>query len=335
MRNIESFSLENTPETKKRKKQSGVSRVASGSEKKEQESLEHFERKFLKYEFFKEEREKTEQEIELINSINENMKEFVKEWGGDWLEIKPEKIHFIDESKLTQEQKDYLEKQEYGGYYSPNEQVIIVFPYKQKRRLILAQHLTHEMLHFNAFTSFTKEKELKPRKVGVRMFSERYKKIFFYDWDEALIVELEKKFDHKYFQDMPYLSEDIEKRNEHLERLADDLQEEERDEVAFIGTELVDDSNVDHDVYEIEIEEYTNHAQRKDLGELISEIYEKNKKDFSSEKEVFDIFVRSLFSGKSLKLARLIEKTFGKGSFREKGEETARAMEVDEKLIKE
>ena len=52
---------------------------------------------------------------------------------------------------------------------------------------------------------------------------------------------------------------------------------------------------------------------------LLEEICKKNP-EFSSTDQVFDIFAKAVMTGKLLKVARLIEKTFGMGSFREIGE---------------
>lgn len=46
------------------------------------------------------------------------------------------------------------------------------------------------------------------------------------------------------------------------------------------------------------------------------ELYEKNRERFSSPQDVFRVFAEAYFSGKLLTLARLIERTYGKGAFR-------------------
>lgn len=57
-----------------------------------------------------------------------------------------------------------------------------------------------------------------------------------------------------------------------------------------------------------------------ELRELTEDIYESNRERFGSAQEVLDLFIRSSLSGNLLPIARLVEKTYGKESFRELGE---------------
>ncbi len=52
------------------------------------------------------------------------------------------------------------------------------------------------------------------------------------------------------------------------------------------------------------------------LRTTCEEIYGNNRERFSSPHEVFGVFAEAYFSGKLLKLARLIEKNYGEGTFR-------------------
>lgn len=61
---------------------------------------------------------------------------------------------------------------------------------------------------------------------------------------------------------------------------------------------------------------------RLNLEAYIHELYEKNREAFASEDGVFALFVRSAWSGSLLPVARLIEETNGKGSFRKLAEQT-------------
>jgi len=57
-------------------------------------------------------------------------------------------------------------------------------------------------------------------------------------------------------------------------------------------------------------------SQRKTLEYVIDKILEDNTEVYKSEDEVFDEFLRAEMTGKVLPIARLVEKSFGKGSFR-------------------
>lgn len=54
--------------------------------------------------------------------------------------------------------------------------------------------------------------------------------------------------------------------------------------------------------------------------EVCYELYQKNRDRFRSADDVFQVFAQAYCTGKLLTLARLIEKTYGKGAFRKLGE---------------
>jgi hypothetical protein len=58
------------------------------------------------------------------------------------------------------------------------------------------------------------------------------------------------------------------------------------------------------------------------FNDIINKIQQKFPEQFSTQEQVFDVFASAYFSGRLLPVARLIEKTFGSGSFRKIGEET-------------
>mgnify|MGYP001038381925 CR=1 FL=1 len=60
----------------------------------------------------------------------------------------------------------------------------------------------------------------------------------------------------------------------------------------------------------------------------IKEMYERNKDNFRSPDEVMDLFIKAYFSGKILPIARLIERTYGKGYFRKIGRISAKIDEL-------
>ncbi len=60
--------------------------------------------------------------------------------------------------------------------------------------------------------------------------------------------------------------------------------------------------------------------ERRFFNKLLDRLYEKNKDSFSSRDEIFALFVKGGFGGNIMPVARLVEKTFGKGSFRRLGE---------------
>lgn len=320
MRNPEFFPKREVSEEKQKpERESGVLRIVGASTEEEKAILEHYKEIFAEQRFIEEtERKKTPEELELIKAINEKIPEFVKEYGGEPLKIKPENIHLIDEKKLTEEQKRQVEKAG-GASFIPEDQLIGILPSSQEPRLNLANHLVHEILHFNSFISFTKkEKEPTIQRVGLRILASDGTKFYLHDLDEALVAELTKRFSQRYLKTIPLLEDEIKEREDFIKGLSPEDQEPAQD-IAYITTRKLESGE-----YETIIEEYTYSEERKQLHNLINELYERNKERFNSSEEVFKVFTKALFEGKLLDVGRLIEKTFGKGSFRKKAEETAK-----------
>jgi len=71
---------------------------------------------------------------------------------------------------------------------------------------------------------------------------------------------------------------------------------------------------------------YTYPAERRELEALVKDIFERNRKEnggmFESEDEVLNLFGQAVMGGPMLDLARVVENTYGKGSFRRLGEAT-------------
>jgi hypothetical protein len=75
---------------------------------------------------------------------------------------------------------------------------------------------------------------------------------------------------------------------------------------------------------EIELEEgevdSTRQRELTDFLEYLDVVLERNEGEFSDTEEILDLFMKAQVTGNILPVARLIEKTFGKGSFRKLSE---------------
>lgn len=67
---------------------------------------------------------------------------------------------------------------------------------------------------------------------------------------------------------------------------------------------------------------FTYVKPREALDTLIKKIFDKNSDEFENSEEIFDLFLEGKFTGNILPIGRLIDKTFGKGTFRKLGEST-------------
>lgn len=66
----------------------------------------------------------------------------------------------------------------------------------------------------------------------------------------------------------------------------------------------------------------TRQGEVRMLHDLAESIYKKNQDVFKSSKDVINLFLKGEVTGNIMPIARVVEKTFGKGSFRRLGEVT-------------
>lgn len=67
---------------------------------------------------------------------------------------------------------------------------------------------------------------------------------------------------------------------------------------------------------------FSREKELERLDYLIDELFKRNTSKFKSRQEIEELFMEGQINGRLLPVARLIEKTFGKGSFRIIGEKT-------------
>lgn len=185
--------------SEKQKRDSAVSKIINAPADQEQKIKGFLKETFKNQEMDKFEREKTQEESNMINVINNEMKDFVKNYGGTFIEIPPQNIHVIDAEKLPNElRKKYFEKEEISGFYKPRLQGFVVFPSLIKEKTEFIKTLVHEMLHFNSFQSIKLIKgKLQESRVGFNVYSYKNNKVYFNELDEAIISELTIKFCEK------------------------------------------------------------------------------------------------------------------------------------------
>jgi len=148
-----------------------------------------------------------------------------------------------------------------------------------------------------------------------------------YDLDEAITVELEKRFDQRYFGEIRALSDEFREREAGRDTALTDSQDEDDknllNDVAVISKSKRENPD-GSGVISVSLESYTYPKERKRLRSLIDKIYNKNKDDFVDQEAVFKVFTKAYFTGRILPLARLIEKTLGKGAFNKLAKDTAK-----------
>jgi hypothetical protein len=313
------------------KKESGINRVVGFEPETEKGLLEFFKKRFENNEQDSDlEKEKTAEQIEIIARINNEMREFLASYGIEAIEISPQNIHIIDKSKFTEEQLRKIEER-FGtdnGFFSADKQGIAIMKDYEASKLLFLHTLVHETLHLQGFFSYQKtdpetadftlknEDEaasMNPRRSGFSIGTTDGEKLLFNDLNESIITELEIRFEKKYMVHYPELETELKAREEYTQQIAERRGvpvEKMREGVAGMkGDTWVT---------------YAYHDERQQFNELIDELYKRNKADFESREQVFDLFAKATMTGRLLPIARLIEHTFGKGSFRMIGERTAK-----------
>ena len=233
-----------------------------------------------------------------------------------------------------------------SGVCSPYMRRIMV-DYRESK-LDFATTLAHEMFHMSEYTSLifsqeTDDTEL--HRAGVSIFGKDGETVYFADIEEALVAEAVQTFFNQYLRKNPQFTDEIkktdfvkswlskfydyagvpkEKQKEFLDSVysfpdVDDLIERlngndnEEFKFGFLDGYLKAMFENDDVVMRERMDE------RKKLDSLVDMILSSSKNEYTNRKEVIDVFMRANFSGKLLPLARLIEKSLGKGSFRSIG----------------
>ncbi len=288
------------------RKESGINRVVGfdNEPQAEQMATSFFRRRFEHNQIIPGyEIEQTAEQAELINRMNVQVRDFLKRYGIDSIDITAQNIHIIDKPKFTPEEIRQLKDGpgDVVGYHDPERQCIVVMQDYNEDKAKFFRILVHEMFHMQSFVSYQKttreraeiglakgdvEAQLTMRRSGFSIRKADSDIILFNKLNEAIITELEILFVREYLSTWPELA----------------------------------------DGRRVETLTYSYSKECAQLRELISELFEKNKDTFNSSDEVFRMFVDATMTGRLLPIARLIDTTFGAGAFRKLGQDTQREL---------
>ncbi len=237
--------------------------------------------------------EKTEQDKEIINLIFSKIPDFVQTYRGKAVPVTQEHIHFLDREKTLKLMIDYAEayrKMDGVGLFNLRGQYIGVFSDASFQER--AHTVVHELIHFNSFHSLNtpelveKSESEESRRTGLVIA--RQGDMYRGDVDVPPAFE--------------WLNEAV------TEELT----------IEFCKKYL---SNTSAGVME-NSQFYEN--DRNALKTVIEDLFDKNRDSYGSEEEVFNLFAVGALEGNILPLAKLVDKTYGKGTFREWGDGNVR-----------
>ena len=222
--------------------------------------------------------EKSARDFEILRIATEALKSFAAEYGREnFTELTDEHVHFFQDGGVEELTKGRLA---IGSHSTVLGEAFV------DRRDDLATAVTtfHELWHtlasYNAIQIKT-DGELDWYRSGFSILSRDGKTKMFHHLDEALVGHATKRF---------------------------------TDEVLRARSDFV------QEIEEVETEgEKVDTTRQRELGDFLKYldiVLERNGDDFSNREEILDMFMKAQVTGNLLPVARLIEKTFGKGAFR-------------------
>ncbi|MCX6790411.1 MAG: hypothetical protein NTV60_02680 [Candidatus Kaiserbacteria bacterium] len=227
---------------------------------------------------YKIELEKTEEDLALVQLVETSVKEYAAQYGREFfLETTPGHIHFLPDGGVLTLTKGRLAT---GSHSTVWGEVLI----DKRDDISTAITLFHELWHMLAShqaIQVTTNQELASYRSGFSMKSRDGATEHFHSFDEALVGYMTERFVNEKLSQAPGFKEKVQ-----------DL----RQAQVLIDT--------------------TRQRELKGLWEFIDNLLQKNSNTFSSREEIMNLFIRGQVTGNVLPAARLIESTYGKGSFR-------------------
>lgn len=228
--------------------------------------------------------EKTERDIEIIKLAEKAVAEYLKQYGRK-KDIKAPlaNIHLFQEGGVEKYTRDAFAE----GAHSTTLGSIIAD--RKKSDVDFALLMFHELFHMKSYKAMQKttRNKLFGFREGFAVVTRDGSKVYFENVEEAIIGHMTKRFYYEVLSKEKSFAKEIE-------------------EMEKSGKKI----------------DFSREAEQREGNKFIDALWEQNKDKFKDRNEIVDLFIEAQVTGKLLKVARLVEKTFGKGSFRKLGEET-------------
>ena len=271
------------------------------------------------------EREKTSEELQIIQLANRATNEVRRKYGLRDFEVPAENIHVIKEDEWPKRWRGSAE-------YAARLQGVAMR--EEHSNIAFSQKTVHEMLHFKSYNALqvigSEHPQMDDYRVGLTVNTRDGKVRYFTNLNEAVTEEMTKEIVFRIKDDVLF-----EKEVEQTLALADRYpnmvtadgkklfnndtyyaefmdKETVRDVIGrFFGTERS---------RTVASHEFSYKRERRILSVLIDKLFERNPKEFHEPDEVMDIFREGMMTGNLLRLGKLIDGTFGAGTLRRIGE---------------
>lgn len=258
------------------------------------------------------EKQKDPYEIEAIRGANKITNEFLAEFGLTEFDIPEKNVHIIPpnlfrelESKPTTIALAMLEKQ-----------AIALNGDATRQPFMKLSTILHEMTHLKGFLSLEMHEgeSEKLRRGGLTVYTSPKKSRdgasfeAFRGMDESIVAEIEKRYTPRLVRENPYL------KGEQNRQMSE--------ESVALKQKIATEEGLDMSEIFLVNEEAKSYAtfpykpQRKVLNYIVDALYESGGEKFKTRDEAMKLFFKAHFTGNIVPVARLIEQSFGKGSFR-------------------
>lgn len=257
---------------------------------------------------FPNEVEKTPEQIEVINLVNKASDNFLSSLGLPAFTVPPENIHVV---------KEFENDGDLGGRFFADQQLAVV---AEGRNLIeFANFVTHELLHFKSYgvMQLTPGQETLDFQYrgGFSAHSRDSQQPFFRTVDEALTELATQRVLEGLKKEKPSV---LAKEIQVTEFLSQPIPPHERERFLFVES-LPPDHPMRENGKTLQTHEYHYPEDRASLDMLVEKLFEKNSNQFSNKEEVLNLFLKGKFQGNFLQVGKLIDSTYGKGTFRNLG----------------
>ena len=279
--------------------------IGAENAEREKSALKFFSERFTDqaaYDEYKgKEREKTDKEIEMIGLANDLTNGLLKKYGLDDFDIPERNFHFL----LKEAAPEMFNK----ALYQATRQGVLVGECDSDFNMFT--HLAHEMIHFKSWNSVQRveledgETGITDYRVGISMITRDTKNKYLNNLNEAITEEMVKRI-ALLVKENPLFAEEYKK----SQGIAGRLQGVDISDIAYARMEGVG----------FVTNNFAYSELRKMLNTLIDKLFDRNKDTFSDREEVFEVFARAEMTGRMLPLGRLVDNTFGMGTFRLIGE---------------
>jgi hypothetical protein len=278
------------------------------------------------------EKQKTPEQIQLIQDVDVATNELLTEYDLPEFSVPPENIHVISDNNWDEVKG--------SAFFNPSSQAIAVREGPMNTAFMTI--IFHEMLHFKSYGARQadgthKERNLRNYRLGLTIDSRNKdeKKRFFTAINEAVTEELTKKHARKLLYH-PLLREEIRETNRVLRKYPQELNQRGKPlftQDTYCATGYIDEEwreslwrsvgislGLTEKKENIVVQKFGYPEERAALDVLVNRIFQQNKGDFESKEEVFEVFAKAMMTGNILTLGKLVDKTFGEGTFRDIGE---------------